>query len=168
LIEAERQRALNKLTNGHQSTLSNLPAVTPILQVHYPTRAKERLERLRESGGRRGSAETDSTTRPNRVSRDHDIRTNGNCESAVLNDSRDQSQQWHDRSPAAVTVVDDSARPVLTHEQDATIRPSSSHLGQHTLMSPSIIRLQGAERPRYDQGHLPEDRADTRGDCTVQ
>lgn len=166
LIEAERQRAFSKLTNGPpRSASSNFSSATPVLPVHYPTRAKERLERLRESDGRRGSAETDSTTKPNRTSSTRDL------DVALL----EQLSAKQSRSPSpyeglsrAATVT---SRPTAAISQgdESTIRPTSPAARPHTtLSSPPSARPSATTASRRNIDNSLDDNADTKGDCSVQ
>ena len=165
LIEAERQRALSKLTNGNRGPLVNCPSATPVLQVHYPTRAKERLERLRESDGRRGSAETDSTTKAHRRSAIHD----SDATTADRLDTRQDSAKERHGSYAVDEARLNKATKPIAREDQATIRPGASGSRDvASFTSTSSGRYPGGSVSRLDQGEMAEDRTNAKGDCTVQ
>jgi hypothetical protein len=161
LIEAERQRALAKLTNAAEPYTPGMPNVTPILQVHYPTRAKERLERLRETESRRESAETVSASRSSRIRSSRDFR-------AEALDSIQQTIANHESNKrsreSSQTILPSASHQGHQESQERTMRAKSSQvhgprLDYSTANSPTLVPSTGS--PIHD-------RADNKGECTVQ
>ena len=161
LIEAERQRALAKLTNVTAPYTPGMPNVTPILQVHYPTRAKERLERLRETESRRESEETVSVSRSSRIRSSRDFR-------AEALDSIHQTITKHNSNKrsreSSQTILASASQRDHQESQERTMRakPSQVHVPPFdSSIAKSSIPVSSAGSPIHD-------RADNKGECTLQ
>ena len=161
LIEAERQRAFAKLTNTTEPYTPGMPNITPITQVHYPTRAKERLERLRETESRRESAETVSGLKPSRKRSSRDFRAEAldSIQKTIANhESNNRSRE------SSQTILPSASQQDHQETQERTVRAKPPQVHGSRLDSSSKAPL----IPVSSAGTIVHDRADKQGECTVQ